>query len=134
MRRTIQDKDGQWRMYEEVQGICRLLPIDWTKDRNGYWPQAEKIVDHLDVPLSCPSCGEMLLFNEIEYVFGVCRREKTDVIFLVNCLHCKLPIRVRVHGFMSRYPAIAKDMEGWENWDVRRKVFEAEEEKLYGKK
>ena len=133
MRQAIQDKNGQWRMVEEKRGICHLMPVDWSRDGKGHWPLVEMVVQRLDAPLKCPSCKKSILFNEIEYVFGVCRRDKKDVLFCISCLHCRLPLRIRVSKFMHTYPDIVADMEGWASWDARRQEFEVEEEKHYGK-
>lgn len=120
-------------MVRKKEGICHLMPLDWSPDANGHWPRVEYIVEKLPAPCRCPSCNEDILFNEIEYVFGVCRRDKKDIIFLLRCLHCRLPMRIRVRNFLSRHEQLVEDMQGWAGWEARQQEFEAEEEKLYGK-
>lgn len=119
-------------MVRKEGGICQLMPLDWSPDANGHWPRVEYAVERLPAPCRCPSCGENVLFNAIEYFFGVCRRDGKDVIFLLHCLHCRLPMRVRVRDFLSQHEQLVADMEGWAGWEARRQEFEAEEEKLYG--
>ena len=127
-----QDTKGRWRMTEEKGGICHLIPVDWSRDERGHWPHLQYVVQGVDVSLGCPSCQARLLFKAIEYVFGVCRRDQKDMVFLLRCLHCQLPVQIRVRHFMQNFPELVTDMEGWTSWDKRRQEFEAEEKRLYG--
>lgn len=134
MRRAKQTRSGQWRIIEEQEGICRLGPLDWGRDRQGHWPRVEIVLREFCEKTRCPNCREFILLDDIECVFGVARRIGADALFLASCLHCHLPVTVRLNGFIHAYPDIVSRMEGWASWEKRKAEFEQEELKLYGPK
>lgn len=134
MRRAKQTGSGQWRIIEEKGGICRLVPLDWGRDRQGYWPRVEMLRREFGEKIGCPSCREAILLDDIESVFGVAKRKGADVFFLTSCLHCHLPVVVILKGFIHAYPDIADRMEGWASWEKRKIEFDREERRLYGPK
>ena len=132
MRRAKQTRSGQWRIIEEEEGICRLGKLDWSRDRNGHWPRVEMVLHEFSKEVGCPCCGQTILLDDIECVFGVAKRNGADVIFLARCLQCHLPVTIRLSGFIHACPDIVSRMEGWASWEKRKKEFEQEESRLYG--
>jgi hypothetical protein len=119
-------------MVEKADGIRHLKEVDWTMDRNGHWPRVEIEISSLKEAAACPCCKERLLLNEMECLFGVTRMERNDILVLVSCLLCHLPVRIGLKHFTVTFPDICKRMEGWAGWEKRRKEFEKEEKKYYG--
>lgn len=132
MRRAKQTRNGQWRIIEEQEGICRLGPMDWGMDKQGHWPRVEMVLREFSKKIGCPCCRQNILLDDIECVFGVAKRFGADVIFLARCLQCHLPVMIRLPGFIHAYPDIVGRMEGWASWEKRKNEFEQEERRLYG--
>lgn len=132
MRRAKQTRSGQWRIIEEQEGISRLAPLDWGMDRQGHWPRIEIILREFGEKVCCPNCGEFILLDDIESVFGVAKRKGADVHFLARCLHCHLPVIIILKGLIHAYPDIAIRMEGWASWEKRKIEYDQEERKLFG--
>ena len=132
MREARQSSDGRWYMVEEDGDVCRLSTSAWGKDQDGFWPKVEIRVNDLDESVICPNCGTSWVFEEMDCVFGMARKEENDVIVLVRCLGCRLPHSTRAVGFVTAYPRVIQLMEGWSDWEKRDEDFRAQEAKLYG--
>jgi hypothetical protein len=132
MRRARRTPDGQWHVVEEREGLSRIGAVDWGLDREGRWPRVDLSVKDLHETVVCPACGTTWTFEEMDCVFGTACREGNDVIAIVRCANCRLPHRTKAVGFVTAYPRLARLMAGWLEWDKRRTLFEAEEERLYG--
>jgi hypothetical protein len=132
MRKAIQRKNGQWRIVEEIDGVFHLRPLDWGMDSRGFWPRVELVFRDLDEKIPCPNCREQVFLDVIECVYGINRREGWDVVFLERCLHCRLPVCIRVKGFINNFPDFARHMENWASWEERKRAFDEQERKYYG--
>lgn len=133
MRIAHKTKSGRWYLRIQEGDICHINPIDWSVDRSGHWPRVELVVRDLGDALTCPKCGKIWVFEEIDCVFGTGKRDGSDVLILDRCLDCKLPHRIRATGFINSYPQVVQRMEGWAGWEERKSEFDAEELKLYGR-
>jgi hypothetical protein len=132
MRCARRKKNGQWYMVDEQDGISHLRSLDWSRDRDGFWPRVDCTIADFSEQVYCPSCNKVIEFQEMDCVFGIAKRDRSDVIGLAHCLDCRLPIRIRVKGLINGYPTTAKRMAGWSNWEKRQVEFAAEERKLFG--
>ena len=132
MRCARQKKDGQWFMVDERDGISHLRPVDWSRDRNGFWPRVDCTIDGFSEEVCCPCCSKVIELQEMDCVFGFTKRDHSDVISLARCLNCRLPVRIRIKGLLNGYPTTAERMIGWATWEKRHAEFIAEELKLYG--
>ncbi|GAB4261492.1 MAG: hypothetical protein Kow0092_11060 [Deferrisomatales bacterium] len=134
MREARKTPSGRWYMVEEEGGgVCRIVPSDWGKDAEGYWPRVNLQVRGFGEAVACPHCGTTWVFEEMDCVFGMSRKEHNDILVLVRCVNCRLPHRTRAVGFVTAYPRVVRLMEGWANWEKRRADFAAEERRLFGR-
>jgi len=132
MQRARKNKNGQWYMVEERDGISHLQPIDWDRDRNGFWPRVDCTIPDFTQQVCCPCCNKVIELQEMDCVFGISKRDRGDIIILARCLNCRLPVRIRVKGLINGYPSTAARMTGWASWEKRQAEFAAVEIKLYG--
>jgi hypothetical protein len=121
-------------MVDERDGISHLQPIDWERDKNGFWPRVDCFISDFTEQVRCPNCSKVIELQEMDCVFGLTKQDRGDVIILARCLDCRLPVRIRIKGLINGYPSTAARMNGWASWEKRRAEFAAEEIKLYGKK
>lgn len=112
--------------------LQRIVPLSWARDAAGHRPWVEFEVRELGSTVRCPACRGDWAVEEMDCIFGDARRSGNDLLLLMRCGSCRQPLRVRLIGFLTAYPAVVERMEGWSDWPRRERRARAEERRRYG--
>ena len=132
MRVAHRGRDGSWHMVEPGGPLPRIVPLNWLQDTEGRHPWVEFEVRELGSTVQCPACAGTWPVEEMDCVFGDARRSGNDLLLLLRCAACRLPLRVRLVGFLTSYPGVVERMEGWTDWTRREQRTREEELRRYG--
>ncbi|HSH69203.1 MAG TPA: hypothetical protein VK997_04745, partial [Deferrisomatales bacterium] len=94
------------------------------------WVELERRALGDTVP--CPACNSTWPVVEMDCIFGTARRSGNDLLLLTRCAGCRLPLRVRLVGFLTAYPGVVARMVGWADWPRREQRTREEERQRYG--
>ncbi len=132
MRVARRNRDGSWHLIDPDGPVQRIVPLSWQRDAEGHRPWVEFAVRELGGTVQCPACSDSWAVEELDCVFGDARRSGNDLLLLTRCAACRLPLRVRLVGFLTAYPGVVGRMEGWADWTRREQRTREEELLRYG--
>jgi len=125
-------RDGRWHLLETGGATPRIVPLDWNRDGDGHYPWVELPLRQLGGRVQCPACGDRWAVEELDCIFGDVRRSGNDLLLMLRCAACRLPLRVRLVGFLTAYPGVVEAMLGWAEWSRREASTREKELQRYG--